>query len=389
MVISDRVFAKWRDLSSRTSKPDISLWVPSVSESPLSVVVAVEEVVQEALAALAESQGDDPATYPRFAHAVAAPGGVIIEVGRGIEGFESFVSTIAEGLSAREFEGTIELFEPMGLGALPFTVPLIECRIRVAGWRDPENRIRWRAEPDAWRGLISAGVHWCAAGGAVDVTFGTDTTPRVALSANDDLASLILDAAGRDEIGVFFGTAGGRDHWRMIVAMPFGGRVSLVEAGPDLRPRNWVSAVAELSQFLSVNRGLLVYAFIKQGSDVQAAWSGYSLAEDWPARPGFNALARLESSFEEAYAPDAFAVQMLGPGFTGRVPQGPSWRETKLEDGFSLVESIRPELWFDHDFIPAAAGPVRAREIPPPPVLQQAREDFGRVLFRDEIFAAG
>jgi hypothetical protein len=89
------------------------------------------------------------------------------------------------------------------------------------------------------------------------------------------------------------------------------------------------------------------------------------------------------------WAPDAFAMQLLGPEYDGR-SVGETWQTTPLASGRMLVEHRDPEAWFDTPFAPFDGSFGLGRSpYEPPPVLIQAREDFADVLSVDRIAATG
>lgn len=387
IVVVDRVWSRWRELCEQEAKPSIWLLL-STSGAPLGAVASVEDAVQDALAALAGVGRSE--FYPGYANVAAVPGGVAVEAGRGIEGFERFVELVGEGLQRRGVTGTLDLFEPRGVEPLPFKAALVECRLRVAGQRERAAgpHYRWRAETDAWGRLLGQSVRWCTSGGGVGASLGVGTMPRVAVGADEDLGALLQSAIDHDELGVADCAAGATNRWRMVAVPPSRTLVTLVEAGDAIQNGGWREAVREMTDFIKAEVSVLAYAFIKHGSDVYTVRSGYSLAEDWPARPGVRGLMRRELSFEDSYAPDAFAVQLLGAGYAGRIPSGPDWRETRITEYSSLLEHIRPELWFESEFVAFGGGYRNSVAALPPQVLARARADFADILFTDELAAS-
>jgi hypothetical protein len=165
--------------------------------------------------------------------------------------------------------------------------------------------------------------------------------------------------------------------------------VSLVEAGATMQSQGWRQPVRDMTGFLDANRATLTYALVKHGSSVYGAMSGRSLANDWPPRADFYAPLQLEQQFEDSFAPDAFAVQLLGPGYAGRIPNGPRWRETRLDQDRVILEHVSPELWFGTQFCPFGGRPHYREAAPDPPeVLNDARADFAEILFTDDLVIA-
>ena len=82
---------------------------------------------------------------------------------------------------------------------------------------------------------------------------------------------------------------------------------------------------------------------------------GFSLAQDWVPIPRFHANSFIAPAFENALAPDAFGVHLLGTGYAGRVPSGPNWRATTVGPEAVVVEHVSPEAWFDGSLVRSAA----------------------------------
>jgi hypothetical protein len=156
---------------------------------------------------------------------------------------------------------------------------------------------------------------------------------------------------------------------------PSQGDATIIVGQVDMET-GWPPMVARLREFLLAHHEQMVYAFVRRGEDRASARYGASLARDWPARPGFMAAAGFEGAFEERWAPDAFAVQLLGPGYANRIPVGPSWKHTAAGD-CSLVEHVTPAAWFAQPFVPTGTLPEAA---PIPDVLAAARSDFHDIL---------
>jgi hypothetical protein len=116
---------------------------------------------------------------------------------------------------------------------------------------------------------------------------------------------------------------------------------------------------------------------------------GTSLAYDWPPPPHFRASVGRSDAFEDRFAPDAFGVQLLGPGYAGRVPDGTEWRQTSMDAGSVMLEHIDPGAWFDAAFAPfgGIANPTNT-VVDVPDVLAAGREAFAPILFRDDVPAS-
>jgi hypothetical protein len=131
----------------------------------------------------------------------------------------------------------------------------------------------------------------------------------------------------------------------------------------------------------------IVYGFLKRGSYLPAAESGYSLSQDWPPAEHHQPATQLGEAFEAEYAPDAFGLQLLGPGYAGRLLGGLDWNQIPVDAGRVILERRDPAAWFAEPFVPFGGRPnYTLLPIPSvPDVLKRARHDFADILFTDAL----
>ncbi len=82
--------------------------------------------------------------------------------------------------------------------------------------------------------------------------------------------------------------------------------------------------------------------------------------------------------YEDVLAPDAFGVQLLGPGYRDRVPRGPDWEHRDLGDGCVLLVHRDLAAWFAEP-MPAISpqdAMLQAPDFPIPEVVRRAVEEF-------------
>jgi hypothetical protein len=170
----------------------------------------------------------------------------------------------------------------------------------------------------------------------------------------------------------------------MTAIEPLRSRITLIEAGESIGGNGWRDPVQKFKDFLVANSGSLAYAYVNASNAPFAAKAGSSL-ELLPARSGFDPRRQVWWAFEGSHAPDAFGLQLLGPGYAGHVPAGKSWHATQLGDDRVLLEHLRPELWFgpgnERDRIRHTDGSLPEA----PPFFVEARADFGQRLFTQEL----
>jgi len=213
---------------------------------------------------------------------------------------------------------------------------------------------------------VPAAVSWCLeARPDRGVTLGGVGRPTLLLRRCDAPLERLREVIG-DEDNVTLASIGD-ERFRWLTIEPGTGGVRVVEGGPVLHRAGWrlsAAAVTELVRDLSPD---VVYASVRRtgpsapGDRLRMAWG-----ED--------------ASHEEHLAPDAFPIQMLGPGYAGWVPDTEDWRATDLGDGRVLLEHVDPAAWFAEVTLEAA---FRGETIPSVTLLDRARASFGPVLFVD------
>jgi hypothetical protein len=145
--------------------------------------------------------------------------------------------------------------------------------------------------------------------------------------------------------------------------------------------------VATLSAFLRAAPPWAVYGFIKRGSRRTAVELESSLSQDWIHIPHFLVAASGGRAWESEYVPDAFGIQLLGPGHMDRIPAGPDWRPLQIGPDAVVLEHTDPEAWFDGTLVPFGGYPIsiHSESEPVPDVVARARQDFARILLTDDI----
>ncbi len=387
--VADTVWRRWRGFEETRKASLTLLFCGGMPRHEMAA--AIERACGEAVDRLEDAHADGDGDGEEFragAWRVAlSPGGVALEISEGPDDFEGLVSLIAEALEREGVQGTFDLL-PSSVSERPVEMPLIECHLRIAGERvDTPRRAVWQADPDAlWR-LIHAGVQWCLANpDRIETSMSVSTVPRFAVDPADDLDELLRDAIDRIGYGWGFDFAtAGEDRWRVMAVRPRRGDISLIEAHPDLLAADiWPSVLGELRTFLVENSSDLPYAFVRHGRFMLVASFGGSLAHDWPRRKGFHVELEEEGPYEGAYAPDAFALQLFGPDYVGRIPGGANWQHIPVGDGHCLLAHRDPQAWFETSFTPAQ-GDRRLADPPAPAVLRAARQDFSDLLFVDDL----
>ncbi|WP_155891779.1 hypothetical protein [Conexibacter woesei] len=176
------------------------------------------------------------------------------------------------------------------------------------------------------------------------------------------------------------------DGFRAISAHARGG-IALIVAGHGVEEA-WDREIEELSELLRATANDLVYASVRRGwKPAMALYDDLGLPGDWPVRPGYRPRGNAATTvaFEDFFAPDAFGLQLLGPGYGGRLTfdgeAAGRWRREPIGDA-TLLAHAEPERWF-------AAPPVRlvgysTVEVDPAAaaLLESARAELSEILYR-------
>jgi hypothetical protein len=177
------------------------------------------------------------------------------------------------------------------------------------------------------------------------------------------------------------------DAFRSVRANRSGG-ISLVVGGREIDDSAWRKALWQLVSILRYHADGLVYASIMRGWDVRAALIGDSLSVDWPQRPDEQprGIGGARLAFEDLYAPDAFGVQLLGPGYADRLPVSANWQAESVGKAAVLLQHVDPGAWFAEPFVPFRQE-LRMEDRPQRELLTQSRAELAAILFSRGILA--
>jgi hypothetical protein len=112
-----------------------------------------------------------------------------------------------------------------------------------------------------------------------------------------------------------------------------------------------------------------------------------SLAHDWVWREPERVNGFVRIALEPRYAPDAFGIQLLGPGYADRIPTGPDWQATPLHGGSVLLEHLDPAAWYAQMFetVPLNGRPTKEKSPPVPAVVTFARHNLADIILTEHI----
>jgi hypothetical protein len=390
--ISQRIWDYWREIEE-FGEPSIVL----LFSSRLSPDKAMDALAQAAGDAMREREAKAAAAGPgedEFSTGcwslAPVPDGVAMRIDEEPHDFAGLVRRIADGLEAIGVDGAFDLFQPEQVLQVPERVDLLECRLRVRGGRYqlPNGKYRWRADPDALLSAVDAGIGWCVANEpGLPLSLAVGLITPATLPAEDDIRAYVRKGLELTaHLGVVRLTSAASDRFRTVSVDASSGRVTLIEGGATIEDRGWEPSLRSLRHAMKAASSSVVYGFVKRGSRTDGAELGVSLYLDWVPVPHHNPLSNLGEPFEDELAPDAFGVQLLGPGYDARLSVGPNWTRTPVASGAVLLEHADAGAWFGRLFGPFGGYrtvPTDPSEIPD--VVARAREDLDRILFRDDV----
>jgi len=385
-MVADRVWEDWRAKSVDSSKPWTALLFASELETENArrkLAGAVGRVVSQ-FEQSQDNLSDGVDEVPAGAWNLAkVPEGVMLTVGEKCGAFELLLKRVVEELERDGVTGSFDLYQLPEVPRPPKLTDLLEARLRVSGERVPQGyHFRWAADSDSlWR-VASVGARWCLQNPADrELTLTVRTLPTLPVRAGDDAEALLREGiASAQNLGVVVLRSICAAGFRSLTVEPSAGRVTLVDGGSSIAGDGWLDSARELTDFIRTASRDLVYGFVKRGSFTSAAEFGISLTQDWPQPE--SRLTPRGGPFEDRYVPDAFGIQYLGPGFAGRLPEGPDWRHTRLDGDRALVEHRDLDAWLRGPRLEDALKGITA---PSADLLAGARKDFAPIVFRQEL----
>jgi hypothetical protein len=294
--------------------------------------------------------------------------------------FDEALTGLAAGLESRGIAGTLSVYRPQPIAHPPPYAPMLACRVSVRGERvrKAARSYRWTPDPVPYREMLAVAAAWCRWDGAAEAcSLWASIGGPIAIEPEEPVLERMLDEiamGGPPRIKALRG-----EEFRAIGAWSGSGRVALVAGRRDDVADWWRAPLADLRGVLRDRADLLVYGFIARGWAVNEAIMPEALSYDWPVRPSYYPKTRGFSgaAFDDLVAPDAFGVQLLGPGYADRLATPRDWHEEILGEERVLLEHEQPDAWFDAPFVPIAqSGQTSA-----PDVLTRARNDLAPLLY--------
>jgi len=394
--VSERIQQHWQSLlDEHMDEPAIDVLFSSTlshDEALEALDRATREVMVGRVARMDEAPPGENPFSPGSWSLGPTPRGVVIHIDEEPDDLEGLVQGIADGLGAAGIDGRFDLYQPETTVDVPDRVDLFECRIRLNGERHrlPNGLQRWRADPVSLHAAVDAGIGWCLGNGRdLPLALKVGLAPVTMLSAEDDLGAYLRHALELTaDLGVTQLTSAGPKRFRMMAVSVRNGRLTLAEGGATIEQDGWQPTLDHLRNALEAASAWAVYGFIKRGSRKEGAELGISLYLDWVTVPHNNPLSQLGEAFEDTHAPDAFGIQLLGSGYSGRIPAATGWKLSPVSSSAAILEHLDPEAWFERLFGPFGGYrtvPTDLDEVPE--VLARAREDLTPILYTDDQFS--
>jgi hypothetical protein len=369
VTVPKRVLKHWREISADTHKASVDLLLTSKMDS-FAATRLLSQSVDRVVAAFEAAHLDvPPGEDMPFAgqwDVARVPEGALLVGGFKSDAFEEVLKAIVDDLGRQGVRGKLDLHALPEVPWPPTGIGSIEANIRVLGRRVPDRRARWAADRAALDRVLTAATRWCLeARPDRGVVLSGTALPSLLLRRCDSPVERLREVLGDNQYAVALSSIG--EDWvrRVSVESEYGG-ITVVEGGPGLHRVGWRRPVGSINELLRRVSPDAVYASVRR--------TGPHAPGDRPLGSSIEAFA-----YEERAAPDAFPVQLLGPGYAGRVPSGEDWRATDLGADRVLLEHVDPAAWFDEITLEAA---LRGERIPSHEVVERARASFAEILFQ-------
>ena len=372
-----RVLTRWRELSAESAKVRVELLLTSQLD-PAAATAVLSRSVKRVEQAFEAEHADPPVGVDEPSaggwEVARVPEGAMLIGGYKSDAFESLLQAIAADLGREGVRGALDLYDLPEVPPLPAGIAVIEARVRVLGRRVVNGRDRWAANRAALDRVLASAARWCLeARPDRGVTLQHGAMPALLVRRCESPFERLRDAMG-DELWTTLRSVG-NDRFRSATVAPNEGRVTILEGGPVIYRKGWRPSVAAGTQFLQAVAADTVYGFVRRVPRPEDAEFPNPRSSDWLQTSQVDAIA-----YEEHLAPDAFAIQLLGPGYAGRLPGGQAWRTSELGAGRVLIEYTDPAPWFEEVTLEEAIG---GESVPRSAVVERARSDFASILFAE------
>lgn len=369
ITIDPAVFARYEvDFDQCGSKAMIELLLELQQPETVSAEM-VEASLNETRELFATLPPDDEGEPPVLGSWdwVRVDEGLVFHVS-GCDEFAIGLRAFAEGIRRRGAEGMISIWDRQAPGFSVTHAGALTCHIRVRGELISYGHggYEWGFDHEARRTVMAAGIDWCGereASGRSTISAGV--VQPLDIEIDQHTLGRVEEAVDRPLFASI--SSGGPGSLRSLFAFGLGGLLELSSAGARTAGPMWRDELAGLLEILRRHADLIAYAFIARN------W------RRWPGRLGYQmrGFGPVNEPFEDRYGLDAFPVQLLGPGYEGRIPESDLWRATRL----GAATLLEPSDWcaWSSGSAPEQAG------LPEPAVLESARVALEPILYTDDV----
>ena len=381
--IAERVFSVWRALFDDAEAAPALVLLLSLVGDQSAASCAVRDSVTELESAHDNAAGGE-LPWPGEWDWLRVADGLVVTL-QDSDDFEAALVALAAALGRRGIEGTFDVYEQPPIVRPPPVGDLLECRVRLRGNRvhGAPRAYHWHADQGAEEAFLAVAARWCRTCAQDASGSLLSRSIRVPVKPGEDVVDRMREAISANWHTVVSAVAA--DEFRSVAARSYTGGMSLIIGGARLDRDGWQPPLTELIALLRDHSDLLAYAYIRRGRNYGAAEQERSLPSEWPRRPGDQPRGHgfAPEAFEDVYAPDAFAIQLLGPGYAGRVPDSPMYRQQPAGDTAVLLVHVDLPVWFDAPFLAPGAPKPPA----PPAVLTRARHELAPILYSPGVLS--
>jgi hypothetical protein len=275
----------------------------------------------------------------------------------------SLLEALAAGIEAEGATGALRALprEHRIVGHPDLDMAGYMAGVRLIGEADPKAFNRLIVPVELMDALIDVALEWCQLPSGTH--YVTTAWSHVKCTASQRKA--VLKTGWDPYTTSSLACVNGPEEIRNV---EFGewGTVQFGRKDPD---RRWEPAVADLAELLGSLADQIEYGCVKRARLVGPSWHVFQ-DYDWPARPHLSD-SQFATFFLHQQVPDAYGIQVLGPGHQLPDPLPPIWTAQQVGAASTLLQHRNLPSWFE--------GPL-----PDPDTLKEARRSLGPLLITTE-----
>lgn len=332
-----------------------------------------------AMSAVSDRVSDRPDDPIEMWRPAALPFGVGLFVVMDPPQYDAVLDGLVAGLEAEGISGVltshgsgVDAPHPLAAQRRGVTTELITCRVSLVGQPAPPRS--WRVDGQVIDTVVSALVRWCLDGDPARELHYSGAGFSITTDGDEAVRLLSLQLRNDPSEACSVACALASEAVREVDFSMWNGYVALMSAPRGPMGDRWREHVDAVVDGLSLVAGPARYAMVRRGSTWRRLASADVLARDWVAMPHLTRPQRLLTRalvLEDHRVPDAFGIQLLGPGHAASVPSSGDWTRTVVAGDRVLLKHRDPAAWY-------------ARPRPDEATLRAARVDLGPLLMDDD-----